>query len=135
MFIVANQAAVGHQPCKCTSDDPALPLYLKARLTLQAPENLDRGIEIRCFVKQGASVVSGIAKQMLNAGPTHDQAIKYELGAGQVSGNGRRQIHCEQAPIGIDRSMSCAFADLLVGVISAFMRTWCFDRLAIDDAG
>jgi hypothetical protein len=72
---------------------------------------------------------------MLNARPTHDQAIKYELGASQVSDNGRRQIHCGQAPIGIDRNMSGAFADLLVGVISTFMPSWCFDRLAIDDAG
>ena len=57
------------------------------------------------------------------------------IGASEVSDNGGRQIHCEQAPIGIDRNMSCAFANLLVGVISAFMRTWCFDRWLSTNAG
>lgn len=118
LFIVAHQAAVAHQPCKRTFDDPAPRLHLKARLTLQAPDNLDREIEISCFVEQSASIVSGIAEQMLNARPTLDQGIEYELSASRVSDIGRRQIHCKQAPIGIDRNMPFASADLLVLAVS-----------------
>ena len=134
LFVVAHQTAPAHEPTKGALDNPAPRFDCETYLSFHHAPDLDRKIHESRLIHQSPAVISRIAEQVFDPGPTLLQGIEYELGARRIGHIGRRQVHRQQSPVGVHSNVPLAAPDLLVGVVPGLLRRRCLHRLAVNDA-
>lgn len=87
------------------------------------------------LVHQSQPIVGAISEQMLHPRPALAQGIQDYRRTGAVGDVCGRQVHHQQAAVGVDGDKALAPDHLVVRVVTPCFCRHGFDRLAVDDAG